>query len=229
MARCLLITQADIEWNWIAEKIGPQDCLVALGLKSYAAARNYFPQVKAIEEFLPHAENVRLAAAAYKASLAFARLACRGETLDGYDWPMISVSYQDYAFRDILFAETLSAALKRKGCRELVWVGNPGDEPCLYLPTTPLVIKTFRYHWGRAFEVWHPLSQPLRQKIASWRGRLQNGGALLRKRLLDWKSPKLERAQVVILYPTSEEWERFTEPMENLRKGFGEGFQLWSL
>jgi len=68
---------------------------------------------------------------------------------DGYDWPRICRSMQDYFFRDILLAEALSISLKQDGFDRILWVGNSTQEPTLVLPTANVVTE----YWVPVWEI----------------------------------------------------------------------------
>ena len=229
MSKCFLIPAFDIDPAWFKIHLRPGDGVIALKLAEFARLQGLLPGVTAVEEWVPYAEMKRLALRAYEINQAFAAESCGRELLDGYDWPRICVNMQDFFFRDILLAEALAEALKKEPWEKVVWVGNPRKEGCLVVPTDNVVANTFCASLGNRWEVLEPPHRENRGFLALLRRKALGGFRLLGKKMRFFWEKRISPCQVVAVFPPPEEWERFSDALEELHQNWGRDFQVWSV
>lgn len=226
MKRCLLIRNMDWKPPWLQDRLQPGDQILSLAMAPFLPLQDFLPNVALPEDFLPYAEIRRIAARASEINQTFAALSCRGAVLYGYDWPKISSPAHDYFFRDVLFAEALAAALRERDLNRIVWVGDGRPEPNFALPTFSVFVHVLKHCLGDRFEVWPP-PPPVRQLLASCQRKAHEGIWLLRKRVTRRTPPP--ECHVAAIFPSTEEWERFSNPLAELHREYEEAFQIWSL
>ena len=229
MRKCFLIPKVDFEVSWLKSHLQPGDRVLPLGLAPYTTLQNLLPNVDHLEAWVPFQESRRLAMRAYELNQAFAGEAMRGAVREGYDWPGICINNQDYFFRDILLAEALSLALTQSGMEEVVWVGKPSPVPIVALPTSKAVGRTTQFYLGNRFQVLTPPRSLFSTSCIPYGEKIVNAGRLLRKRILLSEKRKVRECRVVAVFPSTGEWQRFSQPLLELHREFGDGFQLWSL
>jgi hypothetical protein len=229
MSKCFLIPDLDFDPAWLKSHLQPGDGVIAMKLAGFARLQGLLPGVTAVEEWVPYAEMKRLALRAYEINQAFAAESCGGELLDGYDWPRICAGMQDFFFRDILLAEALAEALTKEPWEKVVWVGNPRKEGCLMVPTDNVVAHTFCASLGNRWDVLKPPHRENRDLLALLRRKAFGGFWLLRKKMSFFWEKKISPCQVVAVFPPPQEWERFSDALEELRQNWGRDFQVWSV
>lgn len=221
-----IVPGMNVDVAWL-EKNVPRDApLLPLDVNVLAACQRKFSQLWTIEELVAPSEIRVLADRADAANMAFTGAACGGEKWEGYDLPAMCWQSQEYFFRDTLLAECLGAALRAKGADRLVWVGARGNRAAHYGPTNDVVMAVLEGLFGDGFTTIQP---------STGRGKAERKAfADLRATALSHLKREFVRAtpsrklDAVGIFPR-EEWERGTEPLAELGKLYGKGFELWTL
>ena len=227
MKKCWIIPQGDFPIDWVKRQVGPDDTILALTLSALAECRRNFQRVLSVEDLVPYEEIMTLAIRAHEINLEFARQSSRETTLDGYDWPLICWHMQQWFFRDVLLADRLAESLKAKEFDRIVWLGKPTPQKNRYVLTMDSVAEVMRVHWGENFE-WLPLpiifsnvkQHPFLKKIKNYYEHVL-------KKISFWE--RLPPPCEVVAVWSIREWERYTEAMEDLKRGFKDQFQVWVL
>ncbi len=227
MKKCWIISQGDIPIDWVKRQVGPDDTLLALTLSALADCRRNFQRVLSVEDFVPYEEIMTLALRAHEINLEFSRRSCAGGTLEGYDWPKICWHMQQWFFRDALLAEALALFLKAAGFDRIVWVGDAGQEPTMYLPTFDVVAIVMGFHLKHQFEILHPPRKLIGQIVKRFGKNVQFGLEQAYKHTL-YSEPIITRCQAVAVWSITE-WDRYTDAMSEMIQEFGDQFQLWVL
>jgi hypothetical protein len=229
MARCLLVPKIEFEIEWLKENLREGDQVLPLDLNAFVRMHGALPSLRYVEEFVPYHEIMQRAMKACELNEVFARIACGGETYEGYDLPAVCSSYQDFFFRDLLLTEALANSLRKNGFTEIVWVGNPANGPFLYVPTESAITGAFRHYLGEHFSILQPPRQTIFNAVRTLSGKIGNAFALLQKRVALLRPGHLTKCRVAAVFPSSDEWERFSDAMADLSREFGDQFQIWSL
>ncbi len=227
MKRCLLISDRDFSLTWLKGHVGPGDTVVPLSLEGLMTCRKEFRNVQSVEEFVPYPEIMRLAVQSHELNREFSRKSCEGATLDGYDWPDICWHMQQWFFRDVLLAEALAQSLACRDFTKIVWMGDPGRDPSLYLPTYGAASIVLKHHLRGRFEILPPRGKLTGQCMRRFKKKVEFGLEQIYKHSL-FHEQKITRCRVVAIW-LSNEWDRYTDAMAELAREFREEFQLWVL
>jgi hypothetical protein len=227
MKRCFLIPKTDSSLTWLKEHVGSKDTVLPLSLEGLMICKKHFENVCSVEDFVPYPEIMKLAVRAQEVNQEFSRRSCAGATLEGYDWANICWHMQQWFFRDALLAEALALSLRSGGVEKIVWVGDPGLEPVPYLPTFGVVTIVMRFHLGDRFEMRRPPGRLAGRSIERIRKKVGFGLEQFYKRTL-YREPDITPCRVLAVWSINE-WDRYTDPMTELIREFGDQFQLWVL
>lgn len=226
MRRCFILPAKKISTSWLKNHVHTNDLVLPLSLDGLAACQDRFEKVCSIEDLVPYSGIMELAVRAHDVNREFSGRSCEGLNLDGYDWPDISWHMQQWFFRDALLTQALSKVLERKGYDRIVWVGRLRREPVVYVPTFHAVATLMRLHFKGRFDLLPPPVEGA-QVGPYLKKRLWLGTERIYKRLF-CRKPSIIPSRVVAICAISE-WDRYTDAFRDLRRTFGEKFQLWIL
>lgn len=182
------------------------------------------------EEFVPYAEIRRIACRATELTQPLVRAAGQGKTIDGYDIPVIDWQAQESFLRETLLAARLGEALVARNLETVTWVNTAGGGASEAGLTDRASVEILRRRFGDRFRV-----QEGRMGAGQAAGRAEHALGRKAKLALGLAHKKLfyrptlpAHAKALGIFP-AREWERFTDALEGLAKGFGNEFQIWSM
>ena len=225
MKRCFLVAQEDVDVMALIREMKAGDAVLPLTSAAQATCVNTLGNVRYLSQFVPHHRICELALRAQELLVQFTAEACQGATLDGIDWLQGFIEDQKLLyFREVLMAQELAPHLGAE-FEEIILLGMPNISP-----GAPLhgFIEVLKLH--------------LRERVATWSHLLvKRDDRMLRKaqkklgagfrRLNNFLASSAEPAGVckgIGVFSTSQ-WERFTEPLLELRDLYGDQFQIWYL
>jgi hypothetical protein len=100
MARCLLVPKIEFDIGWLKKHLREGDHIFPIGLNAFVRMYSTLPNLRYLEDFVPHHEIMQRAVKAWELNEAFAKTACGAETYEGYNLPAVCSSYQDFFLRD---------------------------------------------------------------------------------------------------------------------------------
>ena len=221
MARCRLLYDDNINIAALAKEAKRGDRVIALTLeaasKLTAAGFDYF----AVNNIVPHARVCELAHKAQELMVRFAATSCKPELLDGIAWgTLLHEDGQLAFFRELVFAQELGRDLLSWGFDEYIWYGEASPPP--HTPAFAMV-RTLQGTLGSRFKSAHTLFLP--SDFFHRVGRRVTSS--LMRPVRPRNNGAAQHSKYVAIFSTTQ-WERFTEPLCNLR-GSGHDIAVWYL
>ncbi|MEM7586225.1 MAG: hypothetical protein AAF560_22730 [Acidobacteriota bacterium] len=222
MKRCALVAGYTSSAAELASRLPEVDLVMALTsedelMLSALALEPEAPRRISPFDLISTAEFQEISWAGLRARDRFVATLCRGEQLDGIDWPALFLEDNFlFFFRDLLFAQRLGERLRARGIDRIVWEtgadGSTGRDFRLGLAGVDglEVVETER---AGPRVGWKRFADPLIRLIRRVR------------------KPAVEipaSCGVVAVFSTRQ-WERFRSSLIDLRQSLGDQLHLWYL
>ncbi|HEY6328414.1 MAG TPA: hypothetical protein VI756_03685, partial [Blastocatellia bacterium] len=225
MRRCFLVPSEEPDPLRVAALMGPQDIVLAPGLKAMLKFGDRCPRTFGLNDLISHDRVCELAIEAQWVLREFLAASCQGDRIDRVCWPDIfNDDQQSLYFRDLLLAEEVASVLDHRGFDQVIWLGETNIKPHIPLHA---FWEGLRATLGKKLSVLPRPQGVETHSLQSLASMIQSKLSRLRK-LAVHEQPAQKKCRLVSVFATSE-WERFTDPLLDLNQSYADQFQIWYL